>query len=93
MLLNLRSHADSIPSALTKPAIHAAFRAFDIDPRNKSRNNRMTAAPQFGVQTATSIYCVLDDERPAAGLVDHLVAERQISQFFPAQRRPVVESG
>ena len=38
MLLNLRFQADSIPSALTKPNIHAGFGALAIDPYNKSRN-------------------------------------------------------
>jgi hypothetical protein len=38
MFLKLRFVVDSIPSALSKPCIHAGIRALDISRRNKSRN-------------------------------------------------------
>jgi hypothetical protein len=42
----------SIPTALTKPTIHAGFREFDISRRNKSRNNAAAAASRFVAPTS-----------------------------------------
>ncbi len=42
---------------------------------------------------AVVLAAVLDDERPAVGIVDHLVAKRGNFVVLSSQRRPVVESG
>jgi hypothetical protein len=41
--------------ALTKPTIHVGLRALDISFCKRPRNNPVRAAPQFAIQTRTSI--------------------------------------